>query len=346
MRCAPLRPAHPPWIFFSVGATPPRPRPDRETGRWPSRAHASRVGAAPHAPGRTGNGAWPSRAHASRVRAQPHAPGRIGNGARPSRAHASPVRAAPHAPGRTGNGAWPSRAHASPVGAAAPRTRPDRDRGAAFEGACFSCAGCAPTHPAGRERGAAFEGACFSCGGCAPRPRPDGHLSWAARVQRTSGGRGGLSPPQEENPGRVGGARAARSACSSGMGVRGATPPAADAQLPSQPSRRAAPRPSPLSGRERAGGWTALRGQVRHRESGVPLTPPSPLGEGAGPPSRVVRCAADLWGAWGAQPPTGRKVRGGWGGQSGAQRVLLRDGGVGGCAPHGRRAPGFGGPSG
>ena len=97
-------------------------------------------------------------------------------------------------------------------------------------------------------------------------------------------------------------------------------------------------------------GCACALGALVARGRGTPSPPPSPArGEGAGTPSRLCPACRSGRGRGGAAP-TDKKSEGGWVGQSGAQRVLLRDGGVGGAAPRrrtrarprrlvGRRAP-------
>ena len=95
------------------------------------------------------------------------------------------------------------------------------------------------------------------------------------------------------------------------------------------------PRPLPRARGEGAGGGPSL------------TLRPLPRGEGTGPdrsrglgaPSRDAPQAAAKGGRGGLRPPHERESEGGWVGQSRAQRVLVRDGGVGGCAPHEGRAP-------
>ena len=118
------------------------------------------------------------------------------------------------------------------------------------------------------------------------------------------------------------------------------------------------PHPLALS-REGRGGRTALETVAAPSQSPCARWPrrraalPFPRGEGdriLGPRNRgggglrgfgcalEGRAAGDgPWGAWGAEPPTGKKSEGRVGGPE-RRSVLVRDGGVGGAAPHGRRA--------
>ena len=76
------------------------------------------------------------------------------------------------------------------------------------------------------------------------------------------------------------------------------------------------------------------------RRASDPLTPTlSRKGRGGRNALGAGGRAADPVGAWGRSPHREKKSEGGWVGQSGAQRTLVRDGGVGGAAPRSRRAP-------
>ena len=82
-----------------------------------------------------------------------------------------------------------------------------------------------------------------------------------------------------------------------------------------------------------------MRGPGGDLESpSCPSPQPSLPGEGAGSPSELAGVLLIRRGRGGGAP-TERKSEGGWVGRSGAQRTLVRDGGVGGGAPYEGRAP-------
>ena len=156
----------------------------------------------------------------------------------------------------------------------------------------------------------------------------------------------GAAPPQKEHPRAGGRARAARSACSSGMGVWGAQPPAGDARSPSEgagPPLRVTRVGGPLGGvgaqppqkeHPRAGGRARAAQRARPGWGCGGRSPPQ---ETRGRPPRgpdrpqgharaADRWGADRWGAWGRSPhrknirgrvggpePRAARARPGWG---------------------------------
>ncbi len=143
----------------------------------------------------------------------------------------------------------------------------------------------------------------LSRGGRGGRIRPRGRVCPRRPRcgRRPMGGVRGEAPHRKETPRAGGWARAARSACSSGMGVWGAQPPTKGTRLPSN-------RSLPLG----ASGAPSLAALAR----GTPSPPPSPArGEGAG----------SALGSW---------VRRHW-----LRRGRRPMGGVGGEAPHRKETP-------
>ena len=156
----------------------------------------------------------------------------------------------------------------------------------------------------------------------------------------------GLCPACQSGRGRGGSAPTgdARSpsglcpACQSGRG-RGAAPPQGTRARP----RGCVPPASPDGGvglRPHRGRALALRAVSRLpvRTGAWGLRPH----RDARSPSGLCPACQSGWGRGGCAP-TERKSEGGWVGQSGAQRVLVRDGGVGGAAPRKRDAFALGG---
>ena len=95
---------------------------------------------------------------------------------------------------------------------------------------------------------------------------------------------------------------------------------AAPSPLPAPEPRKGAGLPNPQRG-HRTGGEREGRSLPRTKRAA------------ALEPAPRAPCPT---GAWGAAPPTEKEIRGGWVGRSGAQRPLLRDGGVGGPARYPR----------
>ena len=91
----------------------------------------------------------------------------------------------------------------------------------------------------------------------------------------------------------------------------------------------------PPQERKSEGGWAGQSGAQRTllRDGGVGGA--APITRDPRSPSRRRRVRRPGGGV-GAKPPHERKSEGGWAGLSGAQRTLVRDGGVGGAAPHKR----------
>ena len=136
-------------------------------------------------------------------------------------------------------------------------------------------------------------------GGRTVRPRRLGAGSQGCAVCAEVEGGVGAQPPQKENP-RVGGwARAARSACWSGMGVWGAQPPQETGPVLGGPH----PRPLP---RGEGAGRCALGGLVRAPKA-APCAPKSRGAWGRSPHRKKIR-------GWvGGPEPRAARARPGWG---------------------------------
>ena len=157
-------------------------------------------------------------------------------------------------------------------------------------------------------------------GGCrtpSPPPSPSGGRGGRRGRARPPirAGAWGRSPHRKKIRGRVGGPEPRAAQARPGWGCGGKAP-----------RRREGPHPCPLPQGEGAGGASGVGGALEGLSAGerrTPSPPPSPArGEGAGSSGGV-----------GAQPPHRRKSEGGWVGQSGAQRRLVRDGAWG-RSPH------------
>ncbi len=175
-RCAPLWPTHPPSGFLSVGASPPRPRSDRQPRHSPRPNASPLSGPSPHAPARTGSrdtargqtrllcrgpaptpplgpaaATQPEAKRVSSVGAQPPRPRSDRQPRHSPRPSASPLSGpSPHAPARTGSR--------------------DTARGQAR----LLCGGFAPSPPLGPAAATQPEAKrVSSVGAKPPRPRSD-----------------------------------------------------------------------------------------------------------------------------------------------------------------------------